>query len=416
MLGRKPPPAPEVVEQKRGFDAYELQMGDIMRGERATLGKSLLDVQRDLKIKAAYIAAVENADPSVFESAGFIAGYVRSYARYLGLDPEWAFERFCAESGFTGVEGLSGISAKLPPKPGAVKERAFGEEAILKPVAPYVPSGESIFDRIEPGAIGSLSVIVALIGALGYGGWTVLQEVQRVQFAPVEQSPGVVANIAPALDGIGGALSGGAQIADTQRPMPDALETLYRPQALDTPVLVPRDGPIAAIDPQDYGAFNRPAGALLNDALETELATNALVEEFGEFEGPEVQVLAEAPPEVALFAVRPAWVRVAAADGTILFEKILDAGEQYILPELDAAPILRAGNSGSLYFSVQGRTFGPAGPGTAVAKNVALSVDAIEANYAQADLDADPLLAEVLTAMAEVGTFGEELVAPTPRP
>ncbi len=46
-----------------GFDAFELRLGDLMRGERATLGKSLLDVQRELRIKAAYIAAIENADP-----------------------------------------------------------------------------------------------------------------------------------------------------------------------------------------------------------------------------------------------------------------------------------------------------------------------------------------------------------------
>jgi len=64
--------------ETKGFDAFELRLGDLMRGERATLGKSLLDVQRELKIKAAYIAAIENADPSSFETPGFIAGYVRS--------------------------------------------------------------------------------------------------------------------------------------------------------------------------------------------------------------------------------------------------------------------------------------------------------------------------------------------------
>ena len=36
-----------------------------------------------------------------------------------------------------------------------------------------------------------------------------------------------------------------------------------------------------------------------------------------------------------------------------------------------------AGNSGSLFFNVNGQTYGPAGPGTSVAKNVALGVDAI---------------------------------------
>ena len=61
----------------KGFDDYELTLGDVMRGERATLGKSLLDVQRELRIKASYISAIENCDPSAFDTPGFIAGYVR---------------------------------------------------------------------------------------------------------------------------------------------------------------------------------------------------------------------------------------------------------------------------------------------------------------------------------------------------
>ena len=82
--------SPKVEEQAKptGFDSFELRLGDVMRGERATLGKSLLDVQRELKIKATYIAAIENCDTTAFETQGFIAGYVRSYARYLGMDPD----------------------------------------------------------------------------------------------------------------------------------------------------------------------------------------------------------------------------------------------------------------------------------------------------------------------------------------
>ena len=72
----------------KGFDDFASSLGDELRGERATLGKSLLDVQRDLRIKAAYISAIENCDPSVFPNQGFVAGYVRSYARYLKIDPE----------------------------------------------------------------------------------------------------------------------------------------------------------------------------------------------------------------------------------------------------------------------------------------------------------------------------------------
>ena len=101
IIRRKRAKSEEIVEEPRGFDAFELKLGDIMRGERATLGKSLLDVERDIRIRASYIAAIENTDPDAFDTPGFIPGYVRSYARYLGMDPEETFDTFCQECGFS---------------------------------------------------------------------------------------------------------------------------------------------------------------------------------------------------------------------------------------------------------------------------------------------------------------------------
>ncbi len=176
---------PKVEEQAEptGFDSYDLRLGDIMRGERATLGKSLLDVQRELKIKATYIAAIENADVSAFETQGFIAGYVRSYARYLGMDPDAAYQSFCAEAGFTTAHGLSEAASTTKP---ARKE--YTGDPLANPDASFVPQRESVFAGIEPGAVGSVAVLLALIGVIGYGGWSVMQEIQRVDFAPVEQT------------------------------------------------------------------------------------------------------------------------------------------------------------------------------------------------------------------------------------
>ena len=78
MIGRRLKTPAQEVDKPKGFDDFELRLGDLMRGERATLGKSLLDVQRELKLKATYIAAIENADVSAFETPGFIAGYILS--------------------------------------------------------------------------------------------------------------------------------------------------------------------------------------------------------------------------------------------------------------------------------------------------------------------------------------------------
>src|SRR6056297_2724473 len=113
--------------EPRGFDDFELRFGDMMRGERATLGKSLLDVERELRIRASYIAAIENADPDAFDTPGFIPGYVRSYARYLNMDPDKAFSAFCAESGFTTAHGMS-AEASVIRKPEPKSRRAAARE------------------------------------------------------------------------------------------------------------------------------------------------------------------------------------------------------------------------------------------------------------------------------------------------
>ena len=94
----------------RGYDEYEVTLGDEMRGERASLGKTLLDAEFDLRIKADVIRAIEDCDLDGFPNDSVVAGYVRSYARYLGLDREDCYRRFCAESGFRSpVSAFGGL-------------------------------------------------------------------------------------------------------------------------------------------------------------------------------------------------------------------------------------------------------------------------------------------------------------------
>lgn len=399
MIGWRSKPSTTEEDKPKGFDDFELRLGDLMRGERATLGKSLLDVQRELKIKATYIAAIENADLSAFETPGFVAGYVRSYARYLAMDPEWAFERFCAEAGYAVSHGLS--AAASPQQMIKARARSEYSDPLSDPNASFVPRGEALFSQVEPGAIGSIAVLVALIGAIGYGGWSVLQEVQRVQLAPVDEAPTVVAEIDPlsnagatapqvvasrATDPADPALDSVASAEGTASA--DVLDRLYRPQALDVPVLTSRDGPIAAINPRDTGVLAQVAEADSVDA-----ALDQAVEG-------EVQVVADAKQGIEVLAVRPSWVRVNAADGTVLFEKILDAGERYSVPQMETAAVFRTGNSGSIYFVVDGVTYGPVAPGAQVAKDIQLSPDSLTQSFAKADLTADEDLANFATADA----------------
>ncbi|SIN95649.1 helix-turn-helix domain-containing protein [Vannielia litorea] len=418
---RRRPPKPEAEDTPpKGFDDFDLRLGDIMRGERATMGKSLLDVQRELKIKATYIAAIENSDPSAFETPGFIAGYVRSYARYLALDPEWAFETFCREADFATLSGLEqggrkGESAKVSKEAAAAADGALGgmltrlkggapgargkggakarpltrvagaRDPFAEPSVSFTPRAEGMFSKIEPGAIGSSLVLLALIGAVGYGGWAVLQQLQRVSVAPVDEAPGVLADLDPLA--VPAAPEGDSpQYAGVDAATPDALDRLYRPQALDTPVMVPRDGPIAALDPQAQGALAPGAGFGQGGTLMAE--TSEVIRD----DGTEV----ETADVLELVATAPAWVRVQDEAGNILFEKTLNAGERWIVPEGERAAVLRTGAAGAVYFAMDGKTYGPAGPSGNVVSGVELTRDGLRDAFTVADGAGDDALARVL--------------------
>lgn len=399
MIGRfrSPNKAEPPEEKPRSFDDFDLRLGDLMRGERATLGKSLLDVQRELKIKAAYIAAIENADPTAFETQGFVAGYVRSYARYLDMDPEWAYRKFCEEGKFTVPHGMS-AAATINRGPRSLPEGP--RDIFANPATPFAPRGQAAFARVEPGALGSLAVLVALIAGLGYGGWSVLQEIQKVQFAPVEQSPGLIAEISD-METPGAVADAAVGRMEIAAPSPDALDRLYRPQALDVPVLVARDGPISSLDPGkraqpgsdvsiDLAATQDMIEAAVNEALVAEAAAAPPADPA------RPRVFGPDAPDVAVIAVREAWVRVSAADGAILLEKTLKPGETYILPKTERPPKLRAGNAGSVYFAVNGETYGPAGNSGAVVSNVALAPTELKERYKLADLTRDRALADFI--------------------
>ncbi|WP_424176441.1 helix-turn-helix domain-containing protein [Yoonia sp. TsM2_T14_4] len=378
--------------QTRGFDDYALRLGDIMRGERATLGKSLLDIQRELKIKAAYIAAIENADPSAFDTPGFIAGYVRSYARYLGMDPDAAFATFCKESGFATAHGMSEQASSLKNRVADTSRVSAGKDIFLSSRTPFVPARESVFAQLELRAIGSVLVLITMIAGLGYGGWTVLQEVQRVQFAPVEQAPVVVSELDPLAGGGNGFNVPGDALADVTLPSPDALDRLYRPQALDVPVMVARDTPIATLTPRMIGAL---ASGQDNSAVAM-VAADLPIAQPDTLPTPSIQVVEPPAPQVQLVAARPAWVRVQAADGVVLFEGIMEPGQNFVLPATEDPAILRVGESGAMYFAVNGQHYGPVGQRGVVTSNVVLSVDNLTASYALADLASDADLAEII--------------------
>ena len=84
---------------------------------------------------------------------------------------------------------------------------------------------------------------------------------------------------------------------------------------------------------------------------------------------------------MTIVAERAAWIRVYLDNGTVIFESILENGQSYTPPEGTDAPMIWAGNSGSVYAKIGETLYGPLGRGTRAAKDISLAPQAITEKF-----------------------------------
>jgi hypothetical protein len=79
----------------------------------------------------------------------------------------------------------------------------------------------------------------------------------------------------------------------------------------------------------------------------------------------------------------------------------MSPGQNFVVPATEEPARLRVGESGAMYFAVNGVHYGPVGPAGVVTSNVELTTASLTDVYAVADLNADNDLAEIVN-VAEV--------------
>ncbi len=101
-------------------------LGEEFRSAREARSLSLSDVAERLHIRSVYLAAIEDEDWHVIGAPVYVRGFMRTYARFLGLDPEAAVARFAAAV-------PAGSPATAPPRQPApanpAEKRAAGERS-----------------------------------------------------------------------------------------------------------------------------------------------------------------------------------------------------------------------------------------------------------------------------------------------
>ena len=401
-----------------GYSDYDVRLGDEMRGRRATLGKSLLDVENDLHIRASYVDAIEKADPLSFEVNWVIPGYVKSYARYLGMDPEDAYRRFCTECGFEmESHKLLKNKGKSGKKAERKRKKARDRRIVSRGWWPTEEGSIWKVERLTLEALGSTMLLVGVGVAIIYFGFVFFGEVRRTVNADIDPAAGSLST------GIG---TSAADALD--KPVTEAASA----ETGRDRVFVP--GAISAIAPDQVGMYrdtNTLAATPVADARPDEAAVDLSSPAPEDFDLPSAApTTAESgtvaahgsdrttdPPasdpepalagRVFLVPVRESWIRITDELATTYAEGLLQAGDVVEVPATDSRPLLRAGNAGSLYFVVEGEVFGPAGNGGAVISEVDLSPGSIRENFPRLDQENIPKeIQEIVRSSIGAGQAG----------
>ncbi|MEO0819078.1 MAG: RodZ domain-containing protein [Pseudomonadota bacterium] len=415
----------------RGFDSYSVSLGDELRGERACRGWSLRDASRQLCIRPELIEAIENADVGRFPNRSVVPGYVRSYARALGLDADEIYQRFCHESGFESSLVTFGMTASEAGSAnrsgGAAISGAVGADFTLSRFA-VRPAPRRVGAAVSLGGLVSGLALMLLVGGLGYGGYALLQDIQRVGFAPLPEAPVVVADApeiaTPAYETPAYATATVARPAASAYGTGGVLLGYAAAETVPATRVNGRDGPISAINPDAVGLVQPLSVAAPYEPTPAEEAASAEASASPilgrKFMAPKALAALNArekaaepvsPAALALGAVNEpsnrvtvlasdrAWVRVRDGEGAVLFEGIMSPGDRFELPERVEAATLRAGNAGGVFIGLGGERFGPLGRSGAVVKRVSLRAEDVREGYEFAGSVAE--IDEINSAAAE---------------
>lgn len=312
------------------------RVGGELREVRERLGWQLTDIAETLRIRLPYLEAIEQGDLAALPGPAYQTGFVRSYAQLLGLDSEEILRRFRAE-------GLGRAPKAQLSFPAPVPDRG-------------VPSG----------AIALVGVGVVLIG---YGLWYYFTSHERhlaltvpsvpAELAPLavppkpaapakpevapDTAPAAVATLAPTPQATTPAPTSSAPAPATPVPAPSTpavaapAMTAMTPVTSATPSAAP--GPMPSVAPAAAGTGNpAPASAGVTPPA-----------------APDATVQGE-----AILATSDSWIEVRDATGTILFSKVLRAGQSWPVPQ-EAGLTMTTGNAGGTEITQDGKPGTPLG-------------------------------------------------------
>jgi cytoskeletal protein RodZ len=82
-------------------------VGELLRSTRESRKLTLTDVHQDTKMTIPVLRALEQDDFSPFESEIYLKGFLKTYAKYLGLDPDQTVRKLEDQRGTAVPAGVA---------------------------------------------------------------------------------------------------------------------------------------------------------------------------------------------------------------------------------------------------------------------------------------------------------------------
>ncbi len=260
-------------------------IGAALKAAREFRGLSLQDVADSTRIRRAYLAAIEEMRLEDLPSRPFTIGYVRAYAKALGLEAEAAVTRFKADE-------------------------PAGDEALREPVGVRRTGDSRLGLAITAGVLVVGAILVWNFAQRG------INEAQPV--APVAAPPSTAEEIA-ANAGPQGPLSLGAPLP---APVESTVPELYETPGLD--VAAAAGGSADAVIASNREIARGPQAEADLSQLPATFTPDGTV--YGAPAAPASPIVLQARESAALI--------VRSADGEVYFARQLAAGEAYRAPDL----------------------------------------------------------------------------------
>ena len=348
---------------------------DIQRA-RLARGLSLADVSASLRLRAAYLEAIENDRREALPGPVYANGYVRSYAAYLGMDPDAAVRRFKKEAG----------DPRARPELVFPRQRSKGVCRVARPIGWF--------------------------GFAGDGLWRMVLPHQQRLFA--ERFGARRAGAPGPFDGTGrGNAAGGAATdratcrrqsacaecrrdarpdADTGR---DAADTGRAPEAAPIAPPARTDVSVASVETSAPATTADLSSAATTPEPEGRAVVASVVPNAPPLNGltisaaqatPSAANMAVAtdvvdsagPGRIVIEALAPAWVRLRGPDGDVLLSKVMGRGEKFTIPDHPEV-LLSTGDAGSVAVFVDGARVADVGGAGQILEDVTLVADRLVA-------------------------------------